>query len=151
MNQVVLIGRLTRNPELRYIASTGTAVCRFALAVNREFKKEGQPDADFINIKCFSKTAENSANYLRKGLMTAVTGRMQNNNYEDKNGVKHYGMEVIASRVEFIEWANRNSQNNQHNTQGYQQPSQQHSYNQQSYQQDMAGFQAIPGDDDIPF
>ncbi len=150
MNQVNLIGRLTRDPELRYIASSGIPVCRFALAVNREFKREGQPDADFIVVKSFSKTAENVANYLKKGLLVAITGRMQNNDYEDKNGVKHYGMEVVASRVQFLEWKDK-GQSNQHNTQGYQQKNQNQVNSQQTYQQDMNGFQAIANDDDIPF
>ncbi len=150
MNQVNQIGRLTRNPELRYVPSSGTAIGRFTIAINREFKREGQPEADFINVKCFGKTAENAANYLQKGLLVAITGRMQNNNYEDKNGVKHYGMEVVASRVQFLEWKDK-GQSNQHNTQGYQQKNQNQVNSQQTYQQDMTGFQAIDGDDDIPF
>ena len=149
MNQVILIGRLTRDPELRYIPSSGTPICRFGLAVNREFKREGQPEADFFNIVVWGKSAENCANYLKKGRLVALNGRMQNNNYEDKNGVKHYTIEIHANRVQFLEWGN--NQNNQQNSQRYQQAPQQQNYNQQSYQQDMAGFQAIPGDDDIPF
>jgi len=143
MNQVNQIGRLTRDPELRYIPSSGTAVCRFVIAINRDYKKEGQATADFINIKAFGKTAENAANYLKKGLLVAITGRMQNNNYEDKNGTKHYGIEVIALRVQFLEWKD----NNQQSTQTYQQ----NSPKPNNYQQDMNGFQPLSGDDDIPF
>ena len=153
MNQVILIGRLTRDPELRFIPNSGTAVARFSLAVNREFKKEGQPDADFFNIVVWGKSAENCANYLKKGRLVAVNGNMRNNNYEDKNGVKHYNVEVVANRVEILEWGDKN--NNQNSNQGYnnQQPNQNQS--QQSgnsnYQNNMSGFQAIEGDDDIPF
>lgn len=165
MNQVILIGRLTRDPELRFIPSSGTAVTRFAIAVNREFKREGQPDADFFNIVVWGKSAENCANYLKKGRLVAINGRMQNNNYEDKNGVKHYTIEIHANRVQFLEWGDGNGNNNNARPQqqqgGY---NQQQSYNQpqsqsrpqpqqqqNNYQDDFGGFQAIDGDDDIPF
>ncbi|MBI9013612.1 MAG: single-stranded DNA-binding protein [Clostridiales bacterium] len=160
MNQVVLIGRLTRDPELRYIPGSGTPVTRFSIAVARQFKKEGQPDADFFNIVVWGKPAESAAQYLVKGRLVAVNGNMRNNNYEDKNGVKHYNIEIVASRIEFLEWAtntnnksqqSQNSsqyQNNQQKSQGYQQNNN-HQQNQPSYQQDYSGFQAI--DDDIPF
>lgn len=145
MNQVILIGRLTRDPELRFIPNSGTAVARFAMAINREYKREGQPEADFFNIVNFGKTAENCANYLRKGRLVAVHGQLRNNNYEDKNGVKHYNVEVVASRVEFLEWGDRESspQNPQNNPQT---PTQTAS----EFNQDLAGFQAIESDDDIP-
>ena len=159
MNQVVLIGRLTRDPELRFIPNSGTAVARFSLAVNREFKREGQPDADFFDIVVWGKSAENCANYLKKGRLCAVNGSMRNNNYEDKNGVKHYRVEVNANRVEFLEWGDRNEQSSQGNQERPQQ--QQQNYNkpsqpkqqqpQQGYQNDFNSFQAIDGDDDIPF
>lgn len=161
MNQVVLIGRLTKDPELRFIPSSGTAVSRFSLAVNREFKREGQPDADFFNVVVWGKSAENCANYLKKGRLVAVNGNLRNNNYEDKNGVKHYNIEVVANRVEFLEWGDRNEQPQQGNQQ---RQNQQQNYNQQpkpqqpqqqsqqgNQQNDFNGFQAIDGDDDIPF
>lgn len=165
MNQVVLIGRLTRDPELRFIPSSGTAVARFAIAVNREFKREGQPDADFFNIVVWGKSAENCANYLKKGRLVAINGRMQNNNYEDKNGVKHYTIEIHANRVQFLEWGDNNNNNarpqqqqqggyNQgyNSQQNYNQPQQQSQPQQNNNQQDdFGGFQAIDGDDDIPF
>jgi single-strand DNA-binding protein len=160
MNQVVLIGRLTRDPELRFIPNSGTAVARFSMAVNREFSKE--KEADFFNIVVWGKPAESCANYLKKGRLVAVNGSMRNNNYEDKNGVKHYNIEINAQRVEFLEWGDRNDQpqQNQGNQQQY---NQQRNYNQQpqqpqqqqqsqpNYQNDLNGFQAIDGDDDIPF
>jgi len=158
MNQVVLIGRLTKDPELRFIPNSGTAVARFSLAVNREFKKEGQPDADFFNIVVWGKPAENCANYLKKGRLCAVDGSLRNNNYEDKSGVKHYNIEVVANRVEFLEWGDRNEQPQQGNQQrsnpqqSYKQQQQpQQSQPQTGYQNDFNGFQAIDGDDDIPF
>jgi single-strand DNA-binding protein len=165
MNQVILIGRLTKDPELRFIPNSGTAVARFSIAVNREFKREGQPDADFFNVVVWGKSAENCANYLKKGRLCAVNGNLRNNNYEDKNGVKHYNIEVVANRVEFLEWGDRNGQQSQGNYQqnngGYNNNQQQQGYNrppqqQQSQQQPQQnngfeGFQAIDGDDDIPF
>lgn len=168
MNQVVLIGRLTRDPELRFIPSSGTAVARFSMAVNREFKREGQPDADFFNIVVWGKSAENCANYLKKGRLVAVNGSMRNNNYEDKNGVKHYNIEINANRVEFLEWGDKGENNarpqqqggynNQQRSQGYNQQqnnnqpqSQPQQQSNQGHQDDFNGFQAIDGDDDIPF
>lgn len=163
MNQVILIGRLTRDPELRFIPNSGTAVARFSIAVNREFKREGQPDADFFNIVVWGKSAENCANYLKKGRLVAVNGSMRNNNYEDKNGVKHYTIEINANRVQFLEWGDNNNndggrpqQNNyQQQNQGYnkqqQNNNQQSQQSNQGFQNDFNGFQAIDGDDDIPF
>lgn len=163
MNQVILIGRLTRDPELRFIPNSGTAVARFSIAVNREFKREGQPDADFFNIVVWGKSAENCANYLKKGRLVAVNGSMRNNNYEDKNGVKHYAIEINANRVQFLEWGDNNNNNGRPAQNNYQQQNQgynnQQNNNQQaqpqqsnqSSQNDFNGFQAIDGDDDIPF
>lgn len=116
MNNVVLIGRLTRDPELRYLANTGTPVATFSLAVDKQLSKEkrqelaekGEPTADFINIVVWGKQAENCANYLKKGILTAVSGRLQSRSYEGKDGIRRYVTEVIASRVEFLEWADRN-------------------------------------------
>jgi len=156
MNQVVLIGRLTRDPQLRFIPGSGTAVTRFSIAVAREFKKEGQPDADFFNIVVWGKSAESVAQYLVKGRLVAINGNMRNNNYEDKNGVKHYNIEIVASRVEFLEWATntnnrQQSQNSPQQSQGYQQNNNHQQQNQSNYQQGYNGFQAIDSDDDIPF
>lgn len=114
MNNVVLIGRLTRDPELQYL-QTGTAVCRFTLAVDRGMSKEKKQEAeaqnkqtaDFINITAWGKTAENAANYLKKGLLTAVEGRIQSGSYE-KDGQRIYTTDVNARAVEFIEWPDSN-------------------------------------------
>ena len=98
MNLVVLIGRLTRDPDLKYLPGTGTAVATFTLAVDRELSKEkrqemeskGQPTADFINIIVFGKSAENCANYLKKGRLVAIQGRIQSRSWETKDGSRRY-------------------------------------------------------------
>lgn len=117
LNNVMLIGRLTRDPELRYIPSTGTPVARFRLAVDRGLSREkkqemgakGQPTADFINIVVWGKQAENCANYLQKGRLAAVQGRLQSSSYDAKDGTKRYVVEVVANKVEFLEWGNNNN------------------------------------------
>lgn len=102
LNNVVLIGRLTRDPELRYTPA-GVATCTFTLAVDRAFKTEGQPDADFIPIVTWRQLAETCANYLKKGRLTAVEGRIQVRNYEGNDGKRVYVTEVIADNVRFLE------------------------------------------------
>lgn len=99
MNLTAMIGRLTRDPELRVIPSSGKYVANFTLAVDRPFDRK---TADFHRIVCFGKTAENVGEYLKKGSQCAIQGQVQNNTYEDKNGVKHYGYQIIADRVEFL-------------------------------------------------
>ncbi len=118
MNNVILIGRLTKDPELRFLPGNGTAVSNFTLAVDKqlskdkkqEFEAEGKPTADFINIVAWGRLAENCANYLKKGRKTAVQGRLQSRTYDDKNGVRRYVTEVVAERVEFIDWGDNNKQ-----------------------------------------
>lgn len=137
MNNVALIGRLTRDPELRYLPS-GTAYCKFTLAINRELSKEkkqeieskGFPTADFINITAWGKMGENCANYLAKGRQAGVQGRIQTGNYTKDDGTKVYTTEVVANRVEFLEKSDNS------NTQG-----------DDSY---MEGFHPVDNDD-IPF
>lgn len=108
MNNVMLIGRLTKDPELRYIPSTGNALTTFSLAVNRDFKtKDGQRLADFFNIVVWGKSAEYVANYLAKGRLAAVKGRIENRSYETKEGEKRYITEIIAENVEVLEWGER--------------------------------------------
>ena len=112
MNSVTLIGRLTKDTELRYTASTGTAVTRFSIAVDRPFaKKDAEVTADFFNIVVWGKIAETCANYLKKGRQVALRGRLQNNNYTDKDGVKRYTVEVIAEEVKFIDWGDKKAGN----------------------------------------
>ncbi len=143
MNNVALVGNLTRDPELRFIPNTGTAVARFSMAVNREFSKE--KEVDYFNIVVWGKTAEHCANYLSKGKKVGVVGSLRNNNYEDKNGTKHYTQEINANSVEFLSPANQDQQPRQSNNQ---QPVNKPVNNQQD---NMSGFRAIAGDDDIPF
>lgn len=101
MNKVILMGRLTTDPEVRY--SGETAISRFSLAVDRKYKKDGGQEADFPSVVAFGKTAEFTEKYFHKGMKIALTGRLQTGNYTDKNGVKHYTTDVIAEEVEFAE------------------------------------------------
>lgn len=103
MNKAILIGRLTREPETRYTQTNNIQVTSFTLAVNRRFAKEGEQQADFINIVAWNKTAEFISKYFRKGQQVAVVGRIQTRNYDDNNGVKHYVTEVIAEEVYFAD------------------------------------------------
>ena len=103
MNKVNLLGRLVKDPELRYTTS-GTAVASFTLAVDRRFQKQGEErQADFINCIAWQKTAEFVANYFTKGQMMALSGSIQVRNWEDSEGVKRYATEVIADEVYFAE------------------------------------------------
>ena len=102
LNSVVLVGRLTADPSLRY-TTNGTAVASFALAVNRRFKQEGQQDVDFINIVAWKAQAENCAKYLTKGSQVAVEGRLQIRNYEASDGQRRTVAEVVANSVQFLE------------------------------------------------
>lgn len=103
MNRVMLIGRLTAKPELRYTA-TNTPYSRFTLAVNRTFSNnQGQREADFINIVVWRKQAENVCNFLDKGSMVSVEGRIQTGSFEDKDGNKRYTMDVVGDAVQFLE------------------------------------------------
>lgn len=102
MNSVNLVGRLTRDPELRY-GQSGTGYTRFTIAVDRPFKKDGQPDADFIPVLTFGKTAEACANYLKKGRLCSVSGSWQTGNYENNEGKKVFTNECVADNVRFLE------------------------------------------------
>ena len=90
MNRVVLIGRLTKDPELRFTPGSGKAVTSFTLAVDRRFKSQGQPEADFIPIVVWGKPAENVANYMSKGKLIGIGGRIQTRSYEAKDGTRRY-------------------------------------------------------------
>ncbi len=107
MNRLILLGRMVRDPEVRYNqAAEPLAVCRFAVAVDRPYSKnrqEGEPTVDFINCVCFDKRGENIGQYFRKGNRIAVQGRLQVNNYTDKQGNKRYSTDVIVEDFEFVE------------------------------------------------
>lgn len=106
MNRVVLIGRLCADPELKFTPGSGNAVCTFTLAVDRNFtdKNTGKREADFIPIVVWNKIGESAANYLTKGKLTGVSGRIQTRHYEAKDGTRRYVTEVIADEVQFLEW-----------------------------------------------
>lgn len=104
MNKVVLMGRLTRDPEVRYTQTNNTLVATFSLAVNRRFANQnGEREADFINIVAWSKTGEFCSKYFKKGQQVGVIGRIQTRNWEDDQGVKHYVTEVVAEEVYFAD------------------------------------------------
>lgn len=103
MNNVSLVGRLTRDPELRTSRNGGVSVTKFSVAVDRRFKRDGEQSADFINIVSFGKTAEFVANYFIKGQRIGLTGRIQTGNYTNKDGFKVYTTDVVAEQVEFVE------------------------------------------------
>lgn len=104
MNKVILIGRLTKDPEIKYTKTNNTTVTTFTLAVNRKFTKQGEEQqTDFINVTAYSKIAEFISNYFQKGQQIAIVGRLQLRNWDDDNGQKHYVTEVIAEETYFAE------------------------------------------------
>ncbi|EGT0690948.1 single-stranded DNA-binding protein [Clostridium perfringens] len=104
MNKVVLIGRLTKDPELRFAAGSGTAVARFTLAVNRQFKKD---EADFISCIAFGKTGETIAQYITKGRQLAISGNIRTGSYEAQDGTRRYTTDVVVESFDFIDSSNR--------------------------------------------
>lgn len=109
MNKVIIIGRFTRDPEIKYTTGeNATATARFSLAVNRRFKnKEGNYDADFINCVAFGKTAEFIEKYFTKGMAIGITGRIQTGSYTNKEGQKVYTTDVVVEETEFVESKNK--------------------------------------------
>lgn len=108
MNKVELVGRLTRDPEVRYTqGENASAIARFSVAVNRRFKNnEGNYDADFINCVAFGKSAEFIEKYFKKGMAIGISGRIQTGNYTNKDGVKVYTTDVVVEEAEFVESKN---------------------------------------------
>ena len=107
MNTVILMGRLTRDPEIRYSSGdASTAIAHYSLAVDRRFKRDGQPTADFFNCTAFGKTGEFVEKYLKKGTKVVVTGRIQTGSYTNKDGQKVYTTDVVAEDQEFAESKN---------------------------------------------
>lgn len=162
INRVILVGRLTRDPELRYTPN-GTPVTTFTLAVNRTFtNQQGEREADFIQCVVWRKAAENVANYLRKGSLAGVDGRWQTRSYEGDDGKKVYVNECIAESVQFLDSKREGSQggnvgyqsSNQSNYQPGGQPSNQTSYQQNYQQSDPFANSGNPidiDDDSLPF
>ena len=141
MNRVILIGRLARDPELRFTQS-GKSVANFSIAVNRPFSKDGE--ADFINIVVWGKTAENCANYLAKGRLVALEGRLQNRTYETQTGEKRYITEIVANAVKFLDWGDRGGKPAA--------PTKQEQGDDfEDIDIDINEFQAMDEDEDVPF
>lgn len=136
MNKVVLLGRLTKDPELNYAAGTGTAVTRFTLAVTRPFKKD---ETDFINCIAFGKAGETIAQYLTKGRQVAIVGRIQTGSYDAKDGTKRYTTDIVVDSFEFIG-------SNKNDNQGS------NSFNQDNFESMSFEEEMTPVDDgDMPF
>lgn len=165
MNNVVLIGRLARDPELSYTPNTQTANCHFTLAVDRPKKQGADQGADFIRIIVWGKQAESCDRYLSKGRQAAVLGRIQSGSYKNKEGQTVYTTDVVADRVEFLGSGNSGQQNNQ-SAYGDQAPAGQPSNSSGYYQPQQAppaqagpqqmGFDDMPdsfqaAEDDVPF
>lgn len=114
MNKIILMGRLTRDPEIHYTGDDRTmCVSKFSLAVDRRFKRTGDSvEADFFNCTAFGKQAEFVEKHLKKGTKILITGRIQNNNYTNKEGQKVYSMQIIAEEMEFAESKNASGNNN---------------------------------------
>lgn len=143
MNNVTLIGRLVADPALRFVPGSGTAVANFTLAVDKglnrekrqEFEDQGKPTADFIRIVVWGKQAENASQYLAKGKLAAIQGSIQTGSYDTPTGEKRYTTDVLASRVEFLEWGEKIDKSDDY-----------------SFKKDnFEDFQAIEDDDDVPF
>lgn len=158
INRVVLVGRLTKDPDLRYTPS-GAAVARFTLAVNRTFSNaQGEKEADFINCTVWRKQAENTANFLKKGSLAGVEGRIQTGSYEGQDGKRVYTTEVVADSVQFLE--PKSASGNSDRSQG-QQPSYQQNQSPRPSQQNTTRVDEDPfssgsgpievSDDDLPF
>ena len=147
MNKVVLMGRLTRNPEVRYSqGDASTAVARYTLAVDRRFKRQGdEQTADFINCVSFGKTAEFVERYLAQGTKIAGCGRIQTGSYTNKDGQKVYTTDVVLEEVEFAESKNASADNTAYNPTPAKEP--------QPSQASMDGFMNIPDgiDEELPF
>ncbi|HAM1643746.1 TPA: single-stranded DNA-binding protein [Listeria monocytogenes] len=159
MNRVVLVGRLTKDPELRYTPA-GVAVATFTLAVNRTFtNQQGEREADFINCVVWRKPAENVANFLKKGSMAGVDGRVQTRNYEGNDGKRVYVTEIVAESVQFLEPKQNavegSTPNNNQNEANYSNNNKNGSYRASSSQNsDSFANEGKPidiSDDDLPF
>lgn len=144
LNKVILMGRLTRDPEFRQTTS-GVPVCRFSIAINRQFanKQTGERETDFVDCVAWRQTAEFVSRYFSKGNMILVEGQLRNDNYTDNNGVKHYRMNVFVDNVSFCESKGSSSQGGGDYYSGGQQDSYGGGYQQQSYAP-QGGYQNAP-------
>ena len=139
MNKLIIMGRLCADPEVRYGGANNTAVANFRIAVDRRFKRDGEPDADFFLITALGKQGEFAEKYLRKGTKILMEGEIRNNNYTNKDGVMVYQNQIIATSIEFAESKSSQSNNND--------------YQQQPSPQDNDGFMNIPDgiEEELPF
>lgn len=143
MNKALLIGRLTRDPEMRVLEG-GRAVTRFTLAVDKnmskekreEFRRENKPTADFISIVVWGKQAESCGEFLKKGRLVSVEGHIETGSYDDKEGNRRYTTDIVASRVGFLEWPSESEGGGRTNS---------------SLSDDLSGFSPVEDSDDIPF
>lgn len=149
MNKIIMMGRLTRDPEVR---SAGTTlVAKFSLAVNRKYKKEGEPEADFFNCIAFGKQAEFVEKYLHKGIKMLISGRIQNNNYTNRDGQKVYSVQIIVEELDFAESRSSQQSNSNNSNFSFKGSPAQSPMPADSFYAD-ADFMTIPDDlDDLPF
>ena len=154
INTVVLVGRLTKDVDLRY-TSTGTAVGTFSLAVNRQFTNQaGEREADFINCVIWRKSAENFANFTRKGALVGITGRIQTRNYEGNDGKRVYVTEIVADNFTLLEPKQTTEQRPRESTRERQQEQKRSTYNDFNNAPDPFGGHGESidiSDDDLPF
>lgn len=119
MNKVILMGRLTRDPEVRYSRSANpVAVARYGLAVRKQYVKQGEAEADFFNIVAFGKAGEFAEKFFRKGQMVTVIGRLQTNSWEDQQGVKHTSIDIVVEEQHFAEGKKSTSENTSSSSEG---------------------------------
>ncbi|MDR1539262.1 MAG: single-stranded DNA-binding protein [Clostridiales bacterium] len=154
MNKVILIGRLTKDPEIRYSsAAEPLAIARYTVAVNRRFRREGEPDADFINCVSFGKSAEFMEKYFKKGMSIGVVGRLSVRTYDDANGVRKWITEVLVEDQEFTESRNAFESRSSGAPREYAQPQKPStSHSSQSFEPE--GFSSIldnVDEEDLPF
>lgn len=141
MNNVELIGRLTKDPEVRYTSGSQMAVATFPIAIDRPPDKDGKKQTDFPRITVFGKQAESCEKYLKKGRMVAIQGRIQTGSYKNKDGETVYTTGVVANRIEFIDWGNQQTQR---------EPAQNNPAQSEPVQEDqIEDFEAL--DEDVPF
>ena len=142
MNSVVLIGRLTRDPEVRYTDGQ-MAIASFTVAIDRPVRSGGEKKTDFPRVTVFGKQAENCERFLTKGRLVGVQGRIQTGSYKTQSGETRYTTDVVADRVEFLEWGDRNGGASGGFGNERQEPKQDFGLPE--------GFQSLDDDDDIPF
>lgn len=138
MNKAILMGRLTRDPDIRYTTgANATCIARISVAVDRKIKREGEPTADFFNCTAFGKQGEFAEKYLKKGVKIILTGRIQNDSYTDRHGQKQYTTQILIEELEFAESKNAGSSQEA----------------KAAEQEDKDGFMNIPEGfpDDLPF